>query len=49
MQALYLAIGNAKQVVVHDHIEDCIETSDAAPSAEIRRKMQNLKEITKYL
>lgn len=49
MQAVYSAIGNAKQVFVQDHIEGCIETSDEAPSAETKKKMQDLKEITKYL
>jgi DNA-binding FrmR family transcriptional regulator len=49
MQAVYSAIGNAKQIFVHDHIEGCIEHSDHTSPAETKKKMQELKEITKYL
>lgn len=49
MQAVYSAVGNAKQIFVRDHIEGCIEHSDDGPSAETKKKMQDLKEITKYL
>ena len=49
MQAVYSAIGNAKQVFVHDHIEDCIEHDESASTADVKKKMRELKEITKYL
>lgn len=49
MQAVYSAIGSAKQVFVHDHIEGCIEHSDQTSPAEPKKKMRELKEITKYL
>ena len=49
MQAVYSAIGSAKQVFVHDHIEDCIEHDESASPADVKKKMQELKEITKYL
>ena len=49
LQAVYSAIGNAKQVFVHDHIEGCIEHSDHQTPAEVKKKMRELKEITKYL
>ena len=49
MQAVYSAIGNAKQVFVHDHIEGCIETTDEVSSAETKKQIQELKNITKYL
>lgn len=49
LQAVYSAIGNAKQVFVHDHIEGCIEHTDSETSADVKNKMRELKEITKYL
>lgn len=49
LQAVYSAIGNAKQVFVHDHIEGCIEHSDHESPSEVKKKMKELKEITKYL
>lgn len=49
MQAVYSAIGNAKKIFVQDHIEGCIEHSENEKPAETKRKMQELKEITKYL
>jgi len=49
LQAVYSAIGNAKQVFVHDHIEGCIEHTDHEKPAEVKKKMRELKEITKYL
>lgn len=49
LQAVYSAIGNAKQVFVHDHIEGCIEHTDHETPAEVKKKMRELKEITKYL
>ena len=49
MQAVYSAVGNAKQVFVQDHIEDCIEHNDSESSADVKKKMRELKDITKYL
>jgi DNA-binding FrmR family transcriptional regulator len=49
LQAVYSAIGAAKQIFVHDHIEGCIEHTDNEPAAETKKKMRELKEITKYL
>jgi DNA-binding FrmR family transcriptional regulator len=49
LQAVYSAIGNAKQLFVHDHIEGCIEHTDHETPAEVKKKMRELKEITKYL
>ena len=49
LQAVYSAIGNAKQLFVHDHIEGCIEHSDHESPSEVKKKMKELKEITKYL
>lgn len=49
LQAVYSAIGSAKQLFVHDHIEGCIEHSEHTSPAEVKKKMYELKEITKYL
>ena len=49
LQAVYSAIGNAKTAFVHDHIEGCIEHSDHESPSELKKKMKELKEITKYL
>lgn len=49
MQAVYSAVGNAKKIFVQDHIEGCIEHSDHSSPAQTKKKMQELKEITKYL
>jgi uncharacterized protein len=49
MQAVYSAVGNAEQVFVHDHIENCIEHDDSQSPAGLKNKIRELKEITKYL
>ena len=49
MQAGYSAVGNDKKIFVHDHIEGCIEHTDHETPADVKKKMQELKEITKYL
>lgn len=49
MQAVYAAMGAAKQIFVQDHIEGCIEHSDHGSPAEVKRIMRELKEISKYL
>lgn len=48
LQAVYKAIGNAKNVFVQDHIESCINTDRNSPT-ELKQKMNELKEISKYL
>ena len=49
MQAVYSAVNNAKAAFVQDHIECCIEHVDHETPAQVKKKMQELKEITKYL
>jgi len=49
LQAVYSAIGSAKRLFVHDHIEGCIEHTDHETPASVKKKMRELKEITKYL
>lgn len=48
LQAVYSAIGKAKELFVRDHIEGCITVDEENPKA-TKQKMTELKEITKYL
>jgi DNA-binding FrmR family transcriptional regulator len=49
MQAAYSAVGKAKTALVQDHIEGCIDIDEAIKPTRIKKKMKELKEITKYL
>jgi len=49
MQAVYGAVGKAKTALVQDHIEGCLEAKSSDKPADIKKKMKELKEITKYL
>ena len=49
MQAVYSAIGNAKQVFVQDHIQGCIEHDGKQTPKQMREQIEELKTITKYL
>lgn len=49
MQAVYAAIGNAKTLFVHDHIDGCIEQADNTSPSATKKTIQELKDITKYL
>lgn len=48
LQAVYKAIGNAKSEFVRDHIEGCLSEDTESP-VELKRKMREVKEISKYL
>jgi DNA-binding FrmR family transcriptional regulator len=48
LQAVYRAVGNAKGVFVQDHIEGCLTGEDDSP-IELKQKMREIKEISKYL
>ena len=48
LQAVYKAIGNAKGVFVQDHIEGCLTDDEGSPT-ELKQKMREIKEISKYL
>ena len=47
-QAVYKAIGNAKGLFVQDHIEGCLTGDDDSPT-QLKHKMKEIKEISKYL
>jgi DNA-binding FrmR family transcriptional regulator len=46
MQAVEIAIANAKKKLVHDHIDHCL---DQAVKKKSTRALEEFKEITKYL
>jgi len=49
LQAVEKAIGNAKKVLVHDHIDHCLEHSVKKDPRTARETIREFKEITKYL
>jgi DNA-binding FrmR family transcriptional regulator len=49
MQSVCSALLNAKKIFVQDHIEGCIEIEEDQSKEDIKKKMRELKEITKYL
>lgn len=49
LQAVESAVGNAKKVLVHDHIEHCLEHAIGDNSKDSAVAIREFKEITKYL
>lgn len=49
MQSVCSALLNAKKIFVQDHIEGCIEIEKNQSRSDVKQKMKELKEITKYL
>lgn len=49
LHAVEKAIAAAKKVLVHDHIDHCLEQAIGAPSKKGRAPIAEFKEITKYL
>ena len=49
LQAVCAALANAKTLLVQDHIESCIELHCEAKPSDIRTKMRELKDLSKYL
>ena len=49
LHAVESAIGNAKRVLVHDHIDHCLEAAVGPPGRKERASIEEFKEITKYL
>ena len=49
LQAVEKAIGNAKKVLVHDHIDHCLEHSVKKGPRAAEETIHEFKEITKYL
>ena len=49
MQSVCSAFLNAKKIFVQDHIEGCIEIEENQTQEDIKKKVKELKEMTKYL
>lgn len=49
LQAVESAIGNAKRVLIHDHIDHCLDHAMQLDGKESADAVREFKEITKYL
>lgn len=49
LQAVESAVSNAKRTLIQDHIENCLDRSVIAATAESRAALKEFKAITKYL
>jgi len=49
IHAVEKAISNAKKMLIHDHIENCLEQAAGPLSRGERGPIDEFKEITKYL
>ena len=49
LYAIEKAVGAAKQTLIHDHIDHCLEDSVTALSNGDRSAIDEFKQITKYL
>jgi len=49
LHAVEKALGQAKQTMIRDHIDHCLERATQKPSAQTQSAISEFKEITKYL
>ena len=49
LQAVEKAIANAKKVLVHDHLDHCLDLAVGVDAKQARASVKEFKEITKYL
>jgi DNA-binding FrmR family transcriptional regulator len=49
LQAVENAVGNAKKILVHDHIDHCLEDAVRSGTASADEAIQAFKAITKFL
>lgn len=49
LQAVHAAIGKAKNLLVRDHIEHCMDPASLGDIARARMVVEELREISKYL
>lgn len=49
LHAVEKAIGNAKETLVHDHIDHCLKHASGHDSRAKRAPLEEFKKITKYL
>jgi DNA-binding FrmR family transcriptional regulator len=49
LHAVESAVANAKQTLIHDHINHCLDESVRKPGAAARQVLEEFKTISKYL
>ena len=49
LHAVERAVGNAKKLVIHDHLDQCLDEVANAGAAARRDSIAEFKDITKYL
>ncbi len=49
LHAVEKAVANAKKILIHDHIDHCLEQATGAIPRDARGPIDAFKEITKYL
>lgn len=49
MQAVIKALEGAKSVLIHDHVEHCLESAMGPTTREQRATIEQFKKITRYL
>jgi DNA-binding FrmR family transcriptional regulator len=49
MQAVIKALEGAKSVLIHDHVEHCLEAAIGPSTREQRATIEQFKKITRYL
>ncbi len=49
LHAVERAIGAAKKTLIHDHLDHCLSHALGADTGDARRRMDEFKDITKYL
>jgi len=49
LHAVERAVTQAKRVLVHDHIDHCLENGTKSEAHEGRKSIEEFKQITKYL
>ena len=49
LQAIESAVSKAKKVLIHDHIDHCLDAVNTAVSKADRHSIAEFKQITKYL
>lgn len=49
LHAVERAIGAAKKLVIHDHLDHCLEKMVSVDAAQLRTSLNEFKDITKYL
>ena len=49
LHAVENAVGNAKRVLIHDHIEHCLGDGDGANGTDPKAALREFKALSKYL